>query len=132
MRHLIALTLTVFLALTGFAAAQEAPQPDYAAWEKLAGQAEQILQSGQANDARLDAIRAEVVKWRDSFRAAEGTNATRIATLRDQIAALGPPPPKGRPNPKILRRGARSWARRCRNCRPPGLPPSRPMAAPMA
>ncbi len=95
MRHLIALTLTVFLALTGFAAAQEAPQPDYAAWEKLAGQAEQILQSGQANDARLDAIRAEVVKWRDSFRAAEGTNATRIATLRDQIAALGPPPAEG-------------------------------------
>lgn len=89
------IALAVWLALAGALLAQDAPEPDYAAWEKLAGQAEQILQSGQANDARLDAIRAEVVRWRSRFSGAEGVNATRIATLKDQIAALGPLPAEG-------------------------------------
>lgn len=95
MRFLVALTLSIFLAFTQIGAAQDAAQPDYLAWEKLASQTEQILQSGQANAARLEAIRAEVVKWRDRFRGAEGTNATRISTLKDQIAALGPVPGEG-------------------------------------
>ncbi len=95
MRTILVLALTIFLGLSQIGAAQEAEQPDYVAWEKLASQTEQILQSGQANDARLDAIRSEVVKWRDRFRGAEGTNATRIATLKDQIAALGAPPAEG-------------------------------------
>lgn len=86
--------LLLFLAVSAWA--QDQPQaPDYDAWNKLAGQAEQILESGQANDARLQSIRDQVVGWRDRFKAAEGTNSTRIATLKDQINALGPPPAEG-------------------------------------
>lgn len=95
MRMLAAFFVSLWLALGCAAYAEDTPQPDYTAWEKMAGQAEQILQSGSANDARLEAIRAEVVKWRDSFRGAQGTNATRIGTLKDQIAALGPVPAEG-------------------------------------
>lgn len=95
MRKILAFFLGIWITLGSLALAQEAPQPDYAAWEKMAGQAEQILQSGGANDARLAAIRVEVVKWRSEFQQAEGTNATRIATLKDQIAALGPVPAEG-------------------------------------
>lgn len=93
--RLAALAVALLLALGQPAAAQDAQLPDYRAWEKLAAQAEQILESGSANDARLQTIRAEVVKWRDRFKGAEGLNATRIATLKDQINALGPPPAEG-------------------------------------
>lgn len=93
--RLVALILALLLALAMPAAAQEPQAPDYDAWNKLAGQAEQILQSGEANDARLQTIRDEVVKWRDSFKGAGGINSTRIATLKDQIAALGPVPAEG-------------------------------------
>ncbi len=95
MPRLFALILALLVALALPAGAQEAPAPDYNAWDKLATQAEQILETGQANEARLRAIRAEVVKWRDQFRSQEGSNSTRIATLKDQIAALGPPPAEG-------------------------------------
>lgn len=90
--------LGLWLALATVVLAQQQPatSPDYKAWEKLAGQAEQILQSGDANEARLQAIRNEVVKWREDFKSGQDANATRIATLKDQIAALGPPPAEGK------------------------------------
>ena len=92
---LAALLVTLALVLPGPARAQEPEQPDYAAWTKFADQAEQTVEAGKASDERLQSIRAEVVKWRDRFQAAQGTNASRIATLKDQIAALGPPPAEG-------------------------------------
>lgn len=95
MHRLYALIFALLVAFALPAGAQEAQAPDYDAWGKLAGQAEQILETGQANEARLQAIRAEVVKWRDQFKSQEGVNSTRIATLKDQIAALGPVPAEG-------------------------------------
>ena len=91
-----ALLLCLSMVLGGAALAQDQPQaPNYDAWNKLADQTEDILESGQANDTRLQSIREQVVQWRDRFKAAEGTNSTRIATLKDQIAALGPAPAEG-------------------------------------
>lgn len=92
---LAALLVALTLMTGGAVFAQDASAPNYAAWSKLADQAEQIVESGQANDARLQSIRDEVVKWRDQFQPAQTTNSTRIATLKDQIAALGPPPAEG-------------------------------------
>ncbi len=90
-----ALVVTLSLVLSAPVRAQDQQTPDYDAWNKAADQAEQIVESGQANGERLQAIRDEVVKWRDRFKAAEGTNAPRIATIKDQIAALGPAPAEG-------------------------------------
>jgi small-conductance mechanosensitive channel len=95
MSRIAALLLALFLALSLPALAQDQQAPNYDAWNKMADQAEQILETGQANEARLQAIRAEVVKWRDQFKANEGVNSTRIGTLKDQIAALGPVPAEG-------------------------------------
>ncbi|MTH64720.1 DUF3772 domain-containing protein [Paracoccus shanxieyensis] len=99
MQRLIALFSALFVTLSLLLAApvmaQDQQVPDFEAWEKLADQSEQILQSGQANDARLQSIREEVVEWRDRLGAARGLNGTRIGTLRDQINALGPPPAEG-------------------------------------
>lgn len=93
--RLAALVVALFLALTLPAVAQDPQAPDYNAWNKLADQAEQILQSDQANDKRLQTIRDSVVEWRERLKQAQGINATRIATLKDQINALGPPPAEG-------------------------------------
>ena len=92
-----ALFVTLSLALSAPAFAQEPDAPNYDNWGKLAEQAEQILEAGEANEAKLQSIREEVVKWRDGFKSAQGINSTRIATLKDQIAALGTVPAEGQP-----------------------------------
>ena len=38
----------------------------------------------------LETLRTQIVDWRAAFLVAQNTNSTRITTLRDQIAALGP------------------------------------------
>lgn len=66
--------------------------PDYSAWSRVATRAESALETGLASTAILEGVRAELVDWRDTFAGEEGVNAARIATVREQIAALGDPP----------------------------------------
>lgn len=87
------LLLALLLALP--AAAQEAVGPDYDAWEQTAARADEILADGTATDAQLSDLRAQIVKARNEFVAAQGANADQIETLRNQIAALGPAPAEG-------------------------------------
>ena len=68
---------------------------DYAEWERAADRAEDVLANPDADSRVLDALRAQIVDWRAAFLVAQNTNSTRITTLRDQIAALGPVPPEG-------------------------------------
>lgn len=89
------LAAALWLALATGALAQAAQEPDYAAWEQAASRSERLIDAGDATADELAAIRAEVVGWRDSFSQAQSINAPRIATLREQIAALGPAPPEG-------------------------------------
>jgi small-conductance mechanosensitive channel len=88
------LTFLVCLAVTGPAAAQDASLvPDE--WRDVAERAESILSGGRASSTMLEALRTDLVRWRTRFEAAEETNAARIATLRDEIDALGPVPTEG-------------------------------------
>ena len=68
---------------------------DYAEWERAADRAEDVLANPDADSRVLDALRAQIVDWRAAFLVAQNTNSTRITTLRDQIAALGPAPAEG-------------------------------------
>ncbi len=68
---------------------------DYAAWEALAERAEATLENPDVPDGSLEALRAELAGWREGLLVAQSTNAARIATLRQQIAALGPAPEEG-------------------------------------
>ncbi|QYK41130.1 MAG: mechanosensitive ion channel family protein [Paracoccaceae bacterium] len=84
------------------AVADPAPQSealDYAAWEELAARAEEVLEAGVTTPIALEQLRAQIADWRSAFLVAQGTNATRIATIRGQIDALGAPPTEGATEP---------------------------------
>jgi len=120
--RLASLIVVLFLALGLPALAQqEQTVPDFAAWNKLAEQAEQILESGSANDARLQAIRDEVVNWREQLKAGQDINATRIATLKDQIAALGPAPAEGETEPEEIAARRKELNEQLSTLQAPGL-----------
>ena len=75
--------------------AARADDPDYKAWESAAAEVQKIVDEGTVTAEKLSELRADMVKWRADFSAAQGTNADQIATVKDQIAALGPAPAEG-------------------------------------
>jgi small-conductance mechanosensitive channel len=82
--------------LAGPAQAQQAlGGPDYAAWEDLAARVERALESGEVATPLLEDLRAQVAAFRQQFLDAQGANATTLQTVRDQLAAIGPPPETG-------------------------------------
>lgn len=74
---------------------EEASELDYAAWERLAARAENATASRATTSEALEALRRQVVDWRSALLGEQNANAARIATLRAQIAALGPNPAEG-------------------------------------
>ena len=100
----LALSAPMAMAQQGAATQDAAAGPDYAAWQETATRAEESIERGRASNVALEALRAEVVGWRESFLAAQSTNGTRITTLRTQIEALGPVPESGNESEEIAAR----------------------------
>lgn len=101
MRALAALLVALIVALgpvlsAGPLHAQDVAESlDYESWEKDATRAEEVLEAGRASNDALEILREAIVAWRSQFLAAQSANDSRIATIRDQIAALGPAPAEG-------------------------------------
>ncbi|MEM6727135.1 MAG: DUF3772 domain-containing protein [Pseudomonadota bacterium] len=91
MRALWALLLALVLALPAWG--QTAP--NYGAWEDVANRAEAAVAAARASDEAFAVLRAEVEAFRQQFAQAQGINSARLDTLREQLAALGPPPGEG-------------------------------------
>lgn len=91
--RLVLSIVVLWLALANAALAQD--PPDYTAWSQLSARAELMVDGARASTSMLEAVRAEIVTWRGTFLEAQTINATRISTLRDQLAALGPVPETG-------------------------------------
>lgn len=87
-------------------AADAGAGPNYATWQTVAERAEAAIERGRASTVALEELRAEIVGWRESFLAAQSANASRINTLRTQIAALGPVPESGEEPAEIAARRA--------------------------
>lgn len=68
---------------------------DYDNWNALANRAEATIANSSTTQLAFDQLRANLVDWRAAFQKAETENSARIATLRTQIAALGPAPAEG-------------------------------------
>lgn len=82
--------------------ATPAAEIDYEAWEATATAAENLISGGVASTAFFESRRAELVRWRAQFLAAETANAERIDTVQAQIDALGPAPAEGEREPDTI------------------------------
>jgi small-conductance mechanosensitive channel len=81
--------------------------PDYDAWRVFAATAEEIIENPASTNLELEQLRLQLVDWRSQFLAAQTTNQSRIATLRQQLDALGPGPAEGETEaPEIAERRA--------------------------
>jgi potassium-dependent mechanosensitive channel len=69
--------------------------PDMAVWEFLARRVEAALEDARTPNLVLEQLRTRVAEWRTRFLEAQTANQSRIASLRDQLAALGPAPEAG-------------------------------------
>ena len=94
---LLSLAVPVGPLAPNMAAAQSTPAaaPDYAAWEQVAFRAEGAVEAARASDAALANLRTEIAGWRAQFQALLSANDSRLNTIRDQLAALGPLPEAG-------------------------------------
>ncbi|QCP86187.1 mechanosensitive ion channel family protein [Cereibacter sphaeroides] len=81
------------------ASADELAPPDYKQWEKTATRAEREIADRETDSVAYEAMRGYLVEWRDTFLRAQGINASRIASVRGQIDALGPAPAEGATEP---------------------------------
>ncbi|WP_245830548.1 DUF3772 domain-containing protein [Planktotalea arctica] len=85
-----ALCIALILATPSASLAQNAG-PDYEEWVKVAQRAEIAVENGRASTGALEALRIQVVGWREQFLTAQQGNQARIVTLQSQIASLGIP-----------------------------------------
>lgn len=91
-----ALLVVLTLVLAGPVLAQDQPTAgDYTAFDATASQVEGLVAKAEITDERLGEVRADMVRWRSTFTGAQTVNADQIATVKNQIAALGPTPAEG-------------------------------------
>ncbi|WP_444443425.1 DUF3772 domain-containing protein [Rhodobacter capsulatus] len=113
------LLLTLLLALP--VAAQDDAEPNYKAFGKASSQVEEAVAKGEISDARLSDMRAEMVKWRTTFTAAQDTNASQIETLKSQIAALGPLPAEGTSEDPLIAKRREDLTAKLSKLQTPGI-----------
>lgn len=100
------LALCVWLISSVALWAQDAPI-DYAKWQSVANLAEAAIEAGRASDEAFNNLRDEVAGWRQQVQTQLNSNDSRLNTLNEQIATLGPPPEEGTTEaPEIAERRA--------------------------
>lgn len=75
--------------------ATDGAELDYALWERMAERAEAEIGNRYTSSERMEEIRGQLATWRAALLNAQSVNSTRIATVRQQIEALGPAPADG-------------------------------------
>jgi len=90
--------LIVWLGLwAALASAQTSPQVtlDYDRWAATANMAQDTLEAGTASGAFLHELRKQLALRRSEFSEVQNFSPARLATLEEQLAALGPVPESG-------------------------------------
>lgn len=86
----------LFLFCVSVALAQDvSDQPNLDAWAVLAERAEAAVDDPDSTNESLEALREQVVAYRAQFLEASGANASRIASLQEQLTLLGDAPTDG-------------------------------------
>lgn len=95
--------------------------PDYDAWNRAAEQAEATIADFGTTSQDLEFLRNQMTEWRERFLQAQTANAPRIATLREQIAALGPAPAEGASEPEEIANRRKELGEQLSRAQAPGI-----------
>lgn len=97
MMRLVAVALTLVWSFAAVAGAQvnDDKRKIYNDWLQLATRAESAIDTGRASEAAFEALRKEIVSFRQIFVKERSDSEDRIQTLRAQLDALGPEPESG-------------------------------------
>src|SRR5690606_27728988 len=127
LRALLLILALAVLAMPGAAPlwAQENGQAEeavnYEDWEKAAARAEEELESRDLTEARLEELRGQMAGWRAALSTAQSANSARIATVKEQIAALGPAPAEGETEAEEISARRKELADRLVKLQAPGI-----------
>lgn len=94
---------------------------DYDDWEATAERAEAELERRGISDERLEELRGQLAGWRAALLTAQNANSARIATVKEQIAALGPAPAEGETEAEEISSRRKELADRLVTLQAPGI-----------
>lgn len=101
--------------------AEAAAQLDYEDWRRMASRAEAEIAERRTSSDRLEEIRTQLAQWRTALLTAQNANSARIATVREQIAALGPAPAEGETEADEISRRRQELAQQLVKLQAPGI-----------
>jgi small-conductance mechanosensitive channel len=107
--------------ITGVEGALDSDALNYSDWERMAERAEAEIVERRTSSERLEAIRGRLAQWRAALLTAQNANSARIATLREQIAALGPAPANGETEAEEISRRRQELAQQLVRLQAPGI-----------
>ena len=87
--------LILWITLVSPSFAQGVAPEAYDSWNKDATRAEAVVETAEASDAALEALRSQIVDWRQTFLDAQSQDIARVAILEDHLNALAPIPETG-------------------------------------
>lgn len=94
---------------------------DYEAWVTQAERSQKIISNASSSDLTLETLREQLVEKRAAFADAEEANAPEIATVEDQISALGPAPAEGQSEGEEIAARREELTAKLSDLRAPGL-----------
>lgn len=107
--------------MVGQPGAEAAAQLDYEDWRRMASRAEAEIAERRTSSDRLEEIRTQLAQWRAALLTAQNANSARIATVREQIAALGPAPAEGETEADEISRRRQELAQQLVKLQAPGI-----------
>lgn len=105
MVHLLRTCLVLWIVLISPVFAQGVTPDIFDRWSKDAARAESVIENAQASDAALEALRVQIVDWRQVFSETQSGDTARVDILEGQLGALAPIPEVGE-DPLADRRAA--------------------------
>ena len=87
--------LILWITLVSPSFAQGVAPEAYDSWSKDATRAEAVVENAEASDVALEALRSQIVDWRQTFLDAQSQDIARVAILEEQLNALTPIPETG-------------------------------------
>jgi potassium efflux system protein len=94
---------------------------DYRLWEQMAERAEAEIGNRNTATDRIEEIRGQLAQWRAALLTAQTANSARIATVNQQIAALGPAPAEGQTEAEEISSRRQALAQQLVRLQAPGI-----------